>query len=353
MKNICIFVNSLLSGGAEKQALILSKLLKEKYNVWLVVYYGDRTTQKNLDFVFNNDIQIFRLRGNHLSKSISFFQFLNKNSIDIIFSYLLTTNLIGGLVGRVSKAKYCIGGIRNSELKFGKVVLNKILHNYVNKCTIYNNFSGYEYYTKRGFNKEKAIVIPNCIDDIPSSINRDQKQYINVLSVGRFHHQKDFLTSLKSVKKITSKSLPIKYTIIGYGELEKQIKKWVLDLNMEKYVKIILNPDDIKQYYKEADIFLSTSLYEGLPNTLLEAMSYSLPVVATDVGDNRRLIENGINGFLCEVKNYMQISKKINFLIQNKDNRIQFGLKNYQIINENFSPDNFKNKYLKLIKSLN
>ena len=157
---------------------------------------------------------------------------ISESMLDTSYRYFISGQ-VGGVVGKISKVKYCIGGIRNSELKFGKVILNKILHNYVNKCTIYNNFSGYEYYTKRGFDKEKAIVIPNCIDDIPSSINRDEKQYINVLSVGRFHHQKDFLTSLKSVKKITSKSLPIKYTIIGYGELEKQIRKYFHSKSVE------------------------------------------------------------------------------------------------------------------------
>ncbi len=50
-ENICIFTNTLLSGGAEKQAVLLAKVLNDKCNVWLVVYYGDETEQKHLDII--------------------------------------------------------------------------------------------------------------------------------------------------------------------------------------------------------------------------------------------------------------------------------------------------------------
>ena len=100
--NICIFTNTLLSGGAEKQAVLLAKVLNEKYNIFLVIYYGEKVEHKYLEIVKNNHIKTIYLYGNHLKRIFNLYKFLRREKIDIIFSYLLTTNFLGGLIGKIA-----------------------------------------------------------------------------------------------------------------------------------------------------------------------------------------------------------------------------------------------------------
>ena len=81
-------------------------------------------------------------------------------------------------------------------------------------------------------------------------------------------------------------------------------------------------------------------------------MSYSLPIVATDVGDNHRLIENDINGYLTKVKDYKAIANRLFDLISTYDKRVNFGRNSYLKLKANYSFNSFQNKYIRLIEEL-
>ena len=98
------------------------------------------------------------------------------------------------------------------------------------------------------------------------------------------------------------------------------------------------NLDDI---YKNADIYLCTSIFEGLSNTILEAMSFCLPIVATNVGDNMYLVNKGKNGFLVEPKNLNQISNALLRFINNRDLLKSYGLNSYNKVKNEYSINNY------------
>lgn len=350
IKNFCIFTNTLCSGGAEKQALLLFKVLNEKFNVWLVVYYGHQTEEKYLESLRNSDVKVILLKGNHLMRCLAFFRFLRNNKIDFIFSYLLTTNLLNGIIGNLAGVKYRIGGIRSSKLDNNKIFIQRSLQNHINYKTIYNNFRGYNIYSGKGFDSKKAVVIPNCFELRTELTVRKQKNFITVLSVGRFHKAKDYETAIKAVSKIKYKNF--KYQIIGYGSLEKDIRNWIIEYSAQDCIELIINPDNINEYYRKADIYLQTSIFEGLSNTVLEAMSFYLPLVLTDVGDNDRLVVNSENGYLCDIGDIEQICQKLELLVNDYDKRIEFGLNSYQILKENYSFEKFQNNYFNFIREL-
>ena len=72
MKNICVFTNTLLKGGAEKQAILLAKALRSNHNVWLVVYYGELADQKYIDLIQENKLSTVYLKGNHINRIFNF-----------------------------------------------------------------------------------------------------------------------------------------------------------------------------------------------------------------------------------------------------------------------------------------
>lgn len=86
-------------------------------------------------------------------------------------------------------------------------------------------------------------------------------------------------------------TIMFKFIIVGYGELESQVRQWVNAYKVGSFTEILINPNNIPQLEYDADIYLSTSLFEGTSNSIMEGMNANLPVVCTDVGDNYCLVK--------------------------------------------------------------
>ena len=104
---------------------------------------------------------------------------------------------------------------------------------------------------------------------------------------------------------------------IGFGKLEQEIRRWVKEEGITDITNILINPDDISGYLSKADIYLSTSLFEGTSNSIMEGMNADLPIIATNVGDNAYLVEEGKNGHLTE-------KKDIDALIEERSWQVSF-----------------------------
>jgi len=351
VKNILILIDSLDSGGAQKQALMLAKCLDKSHNVVFAVYYGER-----IDPAFTNKLAELNnppvlLNGNHLKRIITLFSTIKKTKTDILFTYLLLPNLIGSVVGRLAGVKTIVGGIRNSELDKKKLPIERFIHNHINHFTVYNNFRGRDNLVLRDFNKNKTRVIPNVFEVDNPEIIRSNKSPVNILSVGRFTPQKDYFTALKALQQLKNGGADFHYTIIGWGEQENLIRSWINELGISANVSLVIRPDNINEYYRQADIFLMTSVFEGLSNAVMEAMGFSLPLVVTDVGDNNQLVIENENGFLVNMGNSILIAEKLALLVSDYNLRIQMGKKSYSRISEKFSRQIFETRYLHLIQN--
>ena len=350
--NIVVFIGALTSGGAEKQAVLLAKSLGSIYNVSLVVYKGNNISNQLLDYINNNNINLVRLGGNHFKRNIDFYFFLKNNKIEVIFSYLFLANFLGGFLGKISGVKYVVGGIRSSQLAKKKFYFERVLHNRINSHTIINNFSGKEKLSTKGFKRNKMEVIPNCFEVKTEPIIRDNEACIQIISVGRFVEAKDYFTALMAISELKKTGIKFKYIIVGWGRLEKKIKSWIKNLNLSEIVTVIIEPRNLNELYLQSDVFLLTSLFEGTSNVIMEAMSFSLAIVATDVGDNNMLIENEKSGFLCKPRDYLTITDKLFVLLQSKKLRNKFGLYGYNKLKSEYNEKVFSKRYLDFINTL-
>ena len=349
---ICFFSQSLMPGGSEKQAVLTSRLLSKYYEVHFIIFYPDKVDLKLLNQLHNSNVKIKILKGNPVNKLIKLYRFFLKEKFDIVFNYLLLPNVLGGLFTRLTKTKHSIGGIRSAKIENNKIFLNKIAHNYLNHLTIFNNEAGTKYCSSRGFKMTKIKLIRNSLDTIPEEIKRENKKITTILSVGRFEKVKAYDIALDSIKKLTLKNKTFKYIIVGWGELESYLRKKIENEKLTDYVTLIINPDNLTDYYLKSDIFLQTSVYEGFSNTILEALSYSLPVVATNVGDNSYMIKHEINGYLCAVNSTEEIVNYLELLLNDFNQRIIFGKESYRIIKKEFSSVSLEKKYLQFIQQI-
>lgn len=351
MKSIAIFIPSLLPGGAEKQATILATILDKKHKVEIYLLHGGSSiAPQNQELLSNSNVNVTHLQGNVFSKLLQFKKLLKERKTDILLNYLTSCNVIGAIVGRIAGIKRIYGGIRNARIEWSKMTMDKIAHNYIATGTIYNCYSGAEYFTSKGFNKKKNIVIPNGFPNIAEPIVRDDREVKHIVTTGRFVPQKDYHTMIQVISQLKELRQDFMMDIIGYGVEEDNIRRWIEEFGVGKYVNIHIKPDNVQDIVRNADIYLSTSLFEGTSNSIMEALNWSMPVVATDVGDNKYLVTNGKNGYIHSIGDAEGMANSISRLLESVELRNSFGSYSHELLKNNFSLDIFRERYLQIIE---
>lgn len=352
MMNICIFVKNLTSGGAEKQSVLLAKALSDYYETHYIIFNGEKVHQKYMDMLKEDSkIHIQYFKGGHGTRYNEFVKYLEHNNIKAIFSYLTAANFYACMAGKKVKAKV-FTGLRNAELPVLKCIADRMLTNKFAEMSISNSYSGKVNFVAKGFNESKIIVIPNCFENIKPYIEKTEKKILHIITVGRFVPQKDYETAIHALAELKKKCDNITFDIVGYGEQENQIREWVKAYNIDDITSIYINPNNIAELLDKSDIYLSTSLFEGTSNSIMEAMNADLPIVATDVGDNGKLVRSETNGYLCEKKDYSNIADKLEILANDNNLRIKMGKESKVLLKAEYSVDKFRQSYINLLESV-
>jgi glycosyltransferase involved in cell wall biosynthesis len=138
---------------------------------------------------------------------------------------------------------------------------------------------------------------------------------------------------------------------VGDGELYQQIQNWIKSLKLQN-VTIVRNPSNVEDYYREADIYLLSSDSEGMPNSIMEALNFSLPVVSTDAGDANFLVKDGITGFLVPIKDYKMLAEKLYELVTDSSLRNDFGMNGHKLLIQEFSEKTLQGKFINFTKRI-
>ena len=211
---------------------------------------------------------------------------------------------------------------------------------YAKKSNIYisNNISVIYNGVENRLIKAKKISI--------NQIKNNHVKKITVISVCRFVEQKNIKDILKIAKRIPE----IDFNLVGYGKLWDEIKNSLTEFEIEN-VKLIGVKENVFEHLYYSDIYLSTSLYEGLPLSILEAMSVGLPIIASNVVGNLDTVENGINGYLYDLNDYSHAIKYLKKLALDKSLRNFMGHNSFKRQREFFSKEKMLSKYEKLYES--
>lgn len=150
---------------------------------------------------------------------------------------------------------------------------------------------------------------------------------ITILSIGRFTFQKGYIFGLLAIKKLVDKGYNIVWNIIGDGTQLEEIIFHIHTLQLQKHILLLgkKNKDEVNAHMQEANIFLLTSVYEGIPNVVLEAMAMELPVVTTKSGGVDEVIETGIDGFIAPLYDIETIANQLEYLMANPEKANHMG----------------------------
>lgn len=310
MKILC-FIDSLGSGGAQRQIVELAKGLKERgHEVSLLVYHRE-------DF-FKNKLDEFSIHIHYIIEKQFVFRiwkirkFIRNGGYDAVISFLDVPNFINCASAIGGKSWKVITSERSSKVANflsyrGKIFgwFQRFSDNII--CNSNNAKLLWEKYYPKYINKldviYNAVVIPKItIEYIPKKNDK-----INILVAASYQEIKNPIGMIKAVSQLNP-NMRSRISINWYGEknvsnggdkIFKECQKLVAEYNLENSVCLNSVTKEILVKMKSADIVAIFSEYEGLPNAICEGMMIGKPIIMTKVSDFYTLVDES-NGFLCD-----------------------------------------------------
>jgi len=187
--------------------------------------------------------------------------------------------------------------------------------------------------------KISVIELGFELDELLKLPLRENRGTINIGIVGRLVPIKNHKMLFKSVCRGGFQTLPYRIIIIGDGELRLELEKYAEELGVKDKVEFRGWVKDLRAIYEELDIVALTSLNEGTPVSLIEAMAGARPVIATKVGGVSDIVKDGVNGYFVESENVDEFSKKLTELVRNPEKRGVFGINGRKMAQERFAKE--------------
>ena len=350
-------INKMSGGGAERVVSLLANHLVQKgLNIRIITFTGDD------NYELDRRVNRIKLHNHPLFHSViinGFFGLLsfykNKNNRpDIISSHI---NLLGYLtipIAKIYNLKLIVSEHNNHYTKssFAKKVLWNNLYPLANAVTILTQFDQ-EYFSKRNKN---VWLMPNpctfqTVKENDIKFN-DSKEILAIGDVNRYDH-KGFDNLIYIAKSVLTKHPDWTFKIVGKGDNGiNYLKKLSKEFGIQDNVIFTGYRTDIKDLLLNTEIFVLPSRYEGLPMTLLEAMSQGVCCIAYDcISGPSDVITPEENGILVENQNIEKMSQELNTLIENPEKRIQLKKKAPSALSR-FSITNVGDKWGKLFKNV-
>jgi glycosyltransferase involved in cell wall biosynthesis len=185
----------------------------------------------------------------------------------------------------------------------------------------------------------RIIIVNNGVDTnffIPKERNEMKEPYI--LYTGRLDSRKGLVDLIESAKYVCQEHSDIKFILTGKGPNKRYLEQRIDELGLKKnfyFAGFVARPK-LLEYYQNATIYVLPSYYEGLPTTLLEAMSCGIPSIATDVEGSSELITDGETGLLVPPRDPKRLAEAILKLLNDKSLRLRIGLNARKYVVDNY-----------------
>lgn len=166
-------------------------------------------------------------------------------------------------------------------------------------------------YKVNGVGIKELSISEHKVIDIRQSYKLKNTDFC-IISVGELSKRKNQMIVIKAIEELRDSH--VKYLICGSGNKEKEIKEYISNRNLDNQVFLLGYRQDVKDLLKQADCFVHSSLQEGLPMSVMEAMDSGIPVICSDIRGNNDLITNGVEGLLVkhnDAKEYASCIKKL------------------------------------------
>lgn len=321
-------------GGAEIHLLKTLPLMKDTNNVVCSVTSANEIGKK----ISCTEIRVIYLSEESKEKKIRIMdviknlkKVINEEKPDILSTYLIHSDLLGRVLGKITGVKKVICNVRVTEQKKYLLFLERSSKFLVDEYIANSNSVKAFLVKNQKINPEVIHVIPNGIDlkkiekikpigagKISNVLIRNDDYLI--VCVGRLHEQKGQIYLIRAMKKVISACSNAKLIFVGDGEKRKEYEEEIKLLELEDNVFLIgkRESEDTISIMKSSGLFVLPTNYEGMSNSILEAMACKLPIITTSIPENKELITNEKEGILVNPKDADALAEKIIFAIKNR-----------------------------------
>jgi len=372
----------MITGGADENTLFtIEGLDKDKYDIDLIT--GEEINKNLLNKEENHFFNIIQVKGlkwklNFLHDPLVLLKLIrifNKNEYDIVHTHTTKAGILGRIAAYISGVPVIIHGLHGSTFEaFNSKLLNGFLF-FFEKITAkftdaYISVSKMlsETYIEKGIgNKNNHYTIYSGMDltkfyhareqtnnkEIFEDLGIDTGGFI-IGNVARLETRKGHRFLIDTFQKILEqrKNRKLKLLIVGEGNKRNELENYVRELKLIDKVIFTGYREDVENLMAIMDIFVLTSLREGLPRVLVQAAAVGMPSIAFNVDGVPEIIKENYNGFLVEPRNVERLADRIKKYIDDKELILLHGKKGRKFIGNKWSIGNMVDRVDKIYQGL-
>ena len=372
----------MITGGADENTLFtIEGLDKDKYEIDLIT--GEEFDRNILNKIKNNSFDIIQIKGlkcklNFLHDPIvllKLIKLLKRKRYDIIHTHTTKAGVLGRIAARIAGVQIIVHGLHGSTFEaFDSGLLNWLLFlserltgrftdAYISVSEVLS-----EKYIEKGIGrKENYHTVYSGMElgtfyGARRKIDRRKKRRelgigvedFVIGNVARLEKRKGHKFLLDVFKNIVKKQKEghVKLLIIGEGDKRKYLENYVKELNLGNKVIFTGYREDVEELMALMDIFVLTSLREGLPRVLVQAAAIGMPSIAFNVDGVSEIIKDNYNGFLVELGDLKQAENRILKYINNKKLVLQHSLNGREFIENKWSIEGMVDRIDKIYQDL-
>jgi len=292
-----------------------------------------------------------------------------KEKPDIVLTYTIKPNIYGSIAADIISIPIVnnISGLGTSFIRggwLGKVVsfLYRISLK-KSECVFFQNNDDKDLFLK------KNLVTKNQVDILPGSgvnleyyqpsnlniVNRNQDEFVFLL-IARLIWDKGIQEYVDAARLIKKSNLKVRFQILGFLDVDNQTAVLKSDIDIwvqEDVIEYLGSADDVRDYIHKSDCIVLPSYREGTPKTLLEAAAMGKPIITTNVEGCREVVDDGINGYLCNVRDADDLAKKMKIILSmDYKDVVKMGLEGRKKMEIKFDEKIVIDKYMSIVRQI-
>lgn len=314
--------------------------------------------QKNLHFQSQKDLLVYAWKACFFARKL-----FKKNKYNLTHSFFTVPCGLLSLIFKITQKIPYVVSLRGADVpgyserfsvvyKFIKPIIKKI---WKYSSGVVANSQGLKNLALKSKPDQEISVIYNGVDTDHFSPSADdlhsQSEFIITTGASRLTARKGLNYLLEALRQLKTKYPFLKLKIMGEGSDKSNLERLAEELRISDRVEFIgrIPREETAPYYREANLFVLPSLNEGMSNAMLEALASGLPVVTTDTGGTRELVQEGINGFTVKMRDAEDLAAKIEKIIKDKSLRLKMAQKSREI-SRKFSWKSVAEQYYEIYK---
>ncbi|WP_140462584.1 MULTISPECIES: glycosyltransferase [unclassified Bifidobacterium] len=303
-ESICFVMPSMNGGGAERVvSLLANEFVHNGHDITLFLTNGTHVAY-DLDERVHIDTSCALGNPNFFGQIKAIRTKMKEMPKTVFISFMDDQNLSTLLAGIGMPNRVIISQRNDPHRAFGKRRLICAIHPWLYTladCVVFQTKDALEYYPKYAANKYRIILNP-LSDVLPSPYEGERSKC--VVTVCRLNEQKNLPLAIDAFAEFLVRFPDYTFEIYGEGALESDLKQYAVSRGVGNSVHFCGFRKDVHACISDAAMFVISSDFEGLSNSMIEAIALGIPTIATDcpIGGARMVIDNGVNGYLVPVR---------------------------------------------------